>query len=201
MNRALPEATAIYFASPADFRAWLAEHHGSVRELWVGFHKRATGRPTLTWPESVDEALCFGWIDGLRQRVDERRYRIRFTPRRAGSIWSAVNLRRAEELIAEGRMRPPGQAAWEKRREDRTRRYSFEQETAGLTPEHERDLRRDRAAWKFWTSQPPGYRKTASWWVESAKREETRRRRLAKLVEHSAAGRRIPPLARPDRSG
>jgi len=195
------ERPAVYFSSAAELRAWLDEHHAEADELWVGFHKKGTGVPSLTWPESVDEALCFGWIDGLRQRVDARRYRIRFTPRRAGSVWSAVNLRRAEELIAEGRMRPPGLAAWERRREDRARRDSFEQEAAGLTPEHERDLRRDRAAWQFWTSQPPGYRKTASWWVESAKREETRRRRLAKLVEHSAAGRRIPPLARPDRSG
>ena len=195
------ERPAVYFSSAAELRAWLEAHHADTDELWVGYHKKGTGVPGLTWPESVDEALCFGWIDGLRQRVDERRYRIRFTPRRDGSIWSAVNLRRAEELIAEGRMRPPGRAAWERRREDRTRRYSFEQETAGLTPEHERDLRRDRAAWKFWTSQPPGYRRTASWWVESAKREETRRRRLDQLVAHSAAGRRVPPLSRPDRPG
>jgi len=187
---------ALYFATPEDFRAWLEEHHASVGELWVGYHKKGTGTPSITWPESVDEALCFGWIDGLRQSVDTERYRIRFTPRREGSVWSAVNLMRAQALIDAGRMRPAGMAAWKARHPDRTNRYSFEQEAPGLSKEHESRLRRNRAAWKFWSAQPPGYRKTAAWWVESAKREETRERRLGQLIDCSARERRIPQLER-----
>jgi uncharacterized protein YdeI (YjbR/CyaY-like superfamily) len=198
---ARPEAAeeAIYFDSPAAFRRWLERNHATAKELWVGFHKKATGVPSLTWPESVDEALCFGWIDGVRHSVDASRYRQRFTPRRAGSVWSAINLRRVEALVAAGRMTPAGLAAYEARRTDRTNRYSFEQEGAGLAPAHERLLKKSRKAWAFWIAQPPGYRKTASWWVESAKQEETRRRRLDRLIADCEDGQRIAPLRRETR--
>lgn len=193
------DAEALFFDSPAAFRRWLEHHHATAKVLWVGYHRKETGRPSLTWPESVDEALCFGWIDGVRHSVDAVRYKARFTPRRPGSVWSAVNLRRAEALIAEGRMTAAGLAAYEARRSDRTKRYSFEQEGAGLAPAHERILKRNRRAWTFWSSQPPGYRKTASWWVESAKREETRLRRLDQLLADSEAGLRIALLRREPR--
>ncbi len=186
---------AVYFGSPEEFRAWLEVHHASAAELWVGFHKRATGRPSMTWPQSVDEALCFGWIDGLRKSVDAARYKIRFTPRRPTSNWSAINVARAAELVAERRMRAPGLLAYENRREDRTARYAYEQEGARLSETHERDFRRDPKAWAFYQAQPPWYRRTTGWWVASAKREETRERRLRELMARSREGRWIGPAA------
>ena len=185
-----------FFASPAEFRAWLGEHHDRASELWVGFFKRATGRPTLTWQESVDEALCFGWIDGLRKRADEVSYTIRFTPRKSDSTWSAVNVARVEALIEQGRMQPAGLAAFEKRRGNRSGIYSYEQRRDVLEEPYGSILREDRAAWEFFQAQPPWYRKAAGWWVVSAKREETRLKRLAQLIEDSAHGRTIPPLSR-----
>ena len=192
-------AEPLFFETPADFRRWLVENHTREDELWVGFHKVGTGLPSLTWPESVDEALCFGWIDGIRKKVDEESYTIRFTPRREGSTWSAKNVRRIEELIAEGRVAPSGLAAYEKRSEGKTGTYSYEQRNrARFSPELEERLRAETAAWEHFRSQPPGYRKTATFWVMSAKRQETRQRRMGLLIESSNAGRRIPPL---DRSG
>jgi len=185
-----------FFATPAAFRAWLERHHASRDELWVGFHKKGTGRPSITWPESVDEALCFGWIDGLRKSVDETSYMIRFTPRRATSIWSAVNIRRVEALAAEGRMRPAGEAAFAARREEKSRVYSFESKPAALAPEFERVLRANRRAAAFYDAQPPWYRRTTAFWVMSAKREETRARRLAALIACCAKGEPIPELRR-----
>jgi len=184
-----------FFASPTDMRRWFERHHATASELLVGFHKVGTGTPSITWPESVDEALCFGWIDGIRRRIDDTSYTIRFTPRKPGSNWSAVNVRRAEALIREGRMCPAGLAAFEKRAEARTGVYSFEQRhELNLPPEFEERLRADPAAWEYWQACPPGYRATATWWVVSAKRTETRERRLGQLVEHSGAGRKVPPL-------
>jgi uncharacterized protein YdeI (YjbR/CyaY-like superfamily) len=180
-----------FFRSPAEFRAWLAEHHATARELLVGFYKRASGEPSITWPESVDEALCFGWIDGVRRRVDDRCYTIRFTPRRAGSVWSAVNIRRVKALTEEGRMRPAGLTAFEARRENRSGIYSYEQRRAEFDEPCAGVLRKNKAAWKFFQAQPPSYRKMVVWWVVSAKKEETRLKRLGKLVEESAAGRRV----------
>ena len=186
-----------FFATAAEFRRWLKRHHRSERELWVGFHKKSSGRPSLSWPESVDEALCFGWIDGVRRTVNGESYAIRFTPRRSGSTWSAVNTRRAEELIREGRMQPAGLRAFEARDPEKSGVYSFEQRTAArLSPEAEAQFRANPAAWSFFESQPPGYRRTAVWWVVSAKRESTRARRLETLIEDSAASRRIAPLRR-----
>jgi len=188
---------ARFFASPEEWRAWLEEHHDSEAEVLVGYWKRGTGRPSLTWAESVDEALCFGWIDGVRRRVDDERYCIRFTPRRARSRWSRVNVERVAALTREGRMRPAGTAAFEARTEEGTYSYEQQQREAALDAERERRLRGDESAWGFFSAQPPGYRRAAVHWVMSAKREETRDRRLAQLVESSANGRPVPPLTRP----
>jgi uncharacterized protein YdeI (YjbR/CyaY-like superfamily) len=185
-----------FFATPAELEAWLEANHGSAPELLVGFHKRATRRPSITWPEAVDQALCFGWIDGVRRRLDDDSYTIRFTPRRPGSHWSAVNTARAQELIAEGRMRPAGVEAFERRRADRTAQASYERtDTPRLDPEQEERLKADPRAWAFFSAQALWYRRTAIHWVTSAKRPETRERRLARLIEDSASERRIPPLS------
>ena len=187
---------AIYFASPAEWRHWLEEHHADAAEVLVGFHKRGSGKPSLTWAESVDDALCFGWIDGVRKRVDDTRYTIRFTPRKPTSTWSAVNVAKMKELEAAGRMTAAGRAAFLRRREDRTATYSYEQRhLVAFEPAAERRFRANRRAWSYWQAQPPSYRATATFWVTSAKREETRERRLSKLIENSAAGHRVLPLA------
>jgi uncharacterized protein YdeI (YjbR/CyaY-like superfamily) len=187
-----------FFATPADFRAWLERHHESDSELIVGFHKRDSGRPSITWPEAVDQALCFGWIDGVRRRIDDTSYSIRFTPRKARSTWSAVNIERMNELVDEGLVAPAGRAAFERRTDDRTAVYSYEQRrSAKLEPDQERRLRADARAWAFFEAQPPSYRRAAIHWVTSAKKPETRDRRLQQLIECSAAGRTIPPLTRP----
>jgi len=187
-----------YFPTPAHWRRWLARHHATAEELWVGFHKRATGRPSITWPESVDEALCFGWIDGLRRSFDAASYMIRFTPRREGSTWSAVNVRRVAVLKREGRMQPAGLKAFAKRRADKTAVASYERRRAATLPAAmARRFRAARGAWAFFRDQAPWYQRTAMHWVVSAKKPETRERRLATLIADSAAGRRIAPLIRP----
>lgn len=180
----------IFFTSADEFRAWLAEHHATETELLVGFWRVGSGQPTLTWSDAVDQALCYGWIDGVRRRVDERRYTIRFTPRRRGSTWSNVNVAKVERLLAAGLMAPAGIAAWEARDPAKTGTYSFENEVP-LAPEYEAALRERPEAWAFWERQPPSYRRMATYWVMSAKREGTRQRRLARVVEDSANGRRI----------
>ena len=188
----------IFFETPADFRAWLEEHHADRSELLVGFHKKGTGRPTLTWPESVDQALCFGWIDGVRRSLDEHSYTIRVTPRMARSTRSAINIRRAGELIEEGLMNPAGLAAFERRNGDRSRIYAYEQrKQAKLDAAAEKEFRANRRAWAFFSEQAPWYRRNATYWVISAKKEETRRKRLKTLIEDSAAGRTIRHLTRP----
>jgi uncharacterized protein YdeI (YjbR/CyaY-like superfamily) len=187
---------AAFFPTPADFRAWLSDHHDSADELWVGLYKKFTGRPSITWPESVEEALCFGWIDGVRRTVDEDAYMIRFTPRRAGSNWSAVNAATAERLIAEGRMTPAGRRAFDARDPAETRRDASTRTAAALSPAQEAEFHRHTEAWAFWDSQPPGYRRQATRWVVGAKREETRARRLATLIADSASGLRIKELRR-----
>jgi uncharacterized protein YdeI (YjbR/CyaY-like superfamily) len=184
-----------YFATPEEFRAWLEKHHSTAAEVVVGFHKKSTGRPSMTWTESVREALCFGWIDGIRRSLGAESYTIRFTPRKPGSNWSSRNVRHVEELIREGRMTPAGLAAYEARRPERTGVYAFEQRhSARLAREQEKRLRADAKAWEYFQAQPPSYRQTAIYWVVSAKREETRERRLAKLIEASAAERRLAQL-------
>ncbi len=185
-----------FFRSPAEFRRWLAAHHASAAELWVGFRKKATGAPSITWPESVDEALCVGWIDGLRKRIDDAGYTIRFSPRKPGSIWSAVNVRRARALIEQGRMRAAGLKAYEARRANRVGVYSFEQRSVALPPPYEAKLQRNAAAWRFFHAQTASYRRAAMWWVVSAKQEATRLRRLEQLIDHSAHGRCAPQFLR-----
>jgi len=185
-----------FFKSPSNFRKWLAAHHANATELLVGFYKKDSGKPSITWPESVDEALCFGWIDGIRRRVDDDSYSIRFTPRKTSSTWSAVNIRRAQELVRKGRMTPAGEKAFAARKEKRSGIYSYEQRTAELIEPFAGKLRRNKAALKFFASQPPSYRKAANWWVVSAKKEETRLERLEQLIKHSAAGQTIPQFAR-----
>jgi uncharacterized protein YdeI (YjbR/CyaY-like superfamily) len=186
-----------FFATPADFRTWFEANHADRTELLVGFHKKGSGRPSITWPESVDEALCFGWIDGIRRRIDDDSYSIRFTPRKPRSIWSLVNTKRAQELIDEGRMVPAGVTAFERRDPNRTGVYSSERrEAAKLEDEQERRFRAAARAWEWFQSQPPSYRRAALHWVVSAKRAETRERRLATLIEDSGNARTIKPLTR-----
>ena len=180
-----------FFRSPAELREWFGQHHATVRELQVGYYKKNSGEPTLTWPESVDEALCVGWIDGIRRGLDERSYTIRFTPRKTGSIWSAVNIRRVEALSREGRMLPAGLKAFEARRENRSGIYSYEQRHSELAEPYGSILRQNGAAWEFFRAQPPSYRKKLGWWIVSAKQDATRLKRLEKLIAASASGRRL----------
>lgn len=187
-----PPLAPTYFATPTDFRRWLTRHHKAATELLVGFHKKATGTPSMTWPESVDEALCVGWIDGVRRRVDDARYSIRFSPRRAKSIWSAINIARVKVLAAEGRMRPAGLAAFERRDEKRSRIYAYEQiKKATFDAAQLRAFKANRAAWKFFREQAPSYRQRCIYYVTSAKQEATRARRLKRLIAESAAGREL----------
>jgi uncharacterized protein YdeI (YjbR/CyaY-like superfamily) len=179
-----------FFETPRDFRAWLDKNHDKAPELWVGFHKVGTGKASITWPESVDQALCFGWIDGIRKSIDGGSYMIRFTPRRPKSRWSAVNVKRAGELAAQGLMMPAGLAAFEARDPTKTP-YSYEARTGQFDPAIEKRFQAHRQAWKFFTAQPPYYRKTLAYWVMSAKQEETRLRRLERLIQASADGKRV----------
>jgi uncharacterized protein YdeI (YjbR/CyaY-like superfamily) len=190
-GKADPAAGVVFFPTPADMRKWFAAHHATAGELWVGFHKKASGEPSVTWPESVDEALCVGWIDGIRKSIDAGRYKIRFTPRRRGSVWSAVNIARVAVLEKEKRMRPAGRAAFAERRENRSGIYSYEQRPVELPEPYEAVLEKNKTAHAFFRAQPPSYRKMASWFVLSAKKEETRTARLARLVEMCAAGKRL----------
>ncbi|HEX3420281.1 MAG TPA: YdeI/OmpD-associated family protein [Candidatus Udaeobacter sp.] len=180
-----------FFQTPADFRTWLEKNHATATELWVGFYKKDSGKPSITWPESVGQALCFGWIDGIRKRVDEISYQIRFTPRRHGSIWSATNIKRAKELASQKQMRPAGLEAFAARIENKSGIYSYEQRSAELQQPYAKLLKKNEAAWKFFEEQPRSYRKMIGWWIVSAKKEETRMARLAKLISESAKGKRL----------
>lgn len=180
-----------YFESAAAFRAWLDAHHDTASEIFVGVYRKSANRGTITYQQALDEALCHGWIDGIRRNVDEQRYTIRFTPRRPGSRWSAVNVRRVGELIAAGRMKLPGTRAFAARGADEAG-YSYEHRARGLDPAYEKALRANARAWTHFQSRPPWYRRTAGWWVMSAKKEETRQRRLATLVAHCERGLTLP---------
>ncbi len=188
-----------FFESPSDFRRWLEENHDKEKELWVGFHKKGSGKPSITWPESVDQALCFGWIDGVRKSLGETSYMIRFTPRKRRSIWSAVNIKRVGELTGLGLMQPAGLAAFEQREEKKSQVYAYEQADSKLDDAYEQRFRENPQAWDFFQSQAPWYRRTTSWWVMSAKREETRLRRLAALMEASAKRERLGAFTSPSR--
>ncbi len=183
-----------FMASAADFHDWLAENHATASELWVGFYNKASGKPSITYQEAVDEALCFGWIDGLRKSIDETSYKIRFTPRKRTSIWSAVNIKRVGELTEAARMQPAGLKAFEARDPAKTNRYSNEQQSLGFDPGLETQFKANDTAWAFFQAQPASYRRTATWWVMSAKKEETRQKRLDALIEGSAQGQRLPQL-------
>jgi uncharacterized protein YdeI (YjbR/CyaY-like superfamily) len=185
---------ATFFQTQADLRAWLEANHDMASELWLGIRKKASGLPSVTYKDAVDEALCFGWIDGLAKSIDETSYRQRFTPRRKGSIWSAANIARVGELTRLGRMHPAGLAAFERRDPAKTNRYSFEQENVQLAAPYDALFRANEQAWAFFQGQPPSYRKPAIWWVMSAKRPETQQKRLATLITDSTEGRRIAPL-------
>jgi uncharacterized protein YdeI (YjbR/CyaY-like superfamily) len=192
--------TIKFFKSSSDFRKWLEANHASAPELWVGFYKKTSGRSSITWPESVDQALCFGWIDGIRKSIDHISYKIRFTPRKSTSVWSTVNVKRALALTNQGLMHPKGLEAFEKRKDNRSGIYSYEQRTDAMPEPYAQKLRANKAAWDFFQTQVPSYRKVVSWWVVSAKKEETRQKRLDKLIEDSAQGRTIDQYTRLQKS-
>jgi uncharacterized protein YdeI (YjbR/CyaY-like superfamily) len=192
---------ALFFAKPADFRAWLDKNHASEQELSVGFYKRDSGKPSITWPESVDAALSYGWIDGVRNSIDAVSYRIRFTPRKPTSTWSALNVKRVAELTKLGLMRAAGAKAFAARKGDKTGIYAYEQrKNAKLSAAYEKQFRANQKAWEFFQSQPTWYRRTAAYRVVSAKREATRQKRLADLIKDSEAGVPIKELRRPGKT-
>jgi uncharacterized protein YdeI (YjbR/CyaY-like superfamily) len=184
----------VFFASTAELRDWFDANHETADELWLGYHKKATGRPTVTWSDAVDEALCVGWIDSVRYSLDEERSAQRFTPRRKGSVWSAINVRKVAELTAGGRMRPAGLAAFEARDPERTAIYSYEREDAALTQEEIGRLKANDAAWADWERRSRSYKRTVMYWIASAKKPETRARRLDALIEAGANGEPVGPM-------
>lgn len=182
----------VFFETEGDFRRWLEKHHESATEIVVGFYKKSTGRPSMTWSASVDQALCFGWIDGVVKSIDDAAYQRRFTPRRPGSIWSAVNINKMEELLAAGLVYPMGKAAYEKRQAHKSRIYAYEKETITSFPAGwEAEFKEHEAAWEFFNAYPPGLKRTVTHWVTSAKQEKTRRERFEKLIEASKQNKRI----------
>jgi uncharacterized protein YdeI (YjbR/CyaY-like superfamily) len=184
----------LFLASTEELRDWFDANHATALELWLGYHKKATGRPTITWSDAVDEALCVGWIDSVRYSLDDERSAQRFTPRRKGSVWSAINLRKVAELTEQGRMRQAGLAAFEARNPERTAIYSYERDAAALTDDETARIRTNAAAWEDWERRSPSYRRTITYWIASAKRSETRARRLDALIEASAAGEPVGPM-------
>jgi uncharacterized protein YdeI (YjbR/CyaY-like superfamily) len=195
----LSHTSPAFFPTPAAFRRWLEQHHDNERELWVGLYKKSTGKPSITWPELVDQLLCFGWIDGVRKSLDEESYVIRVTPRKSVSNWSAVNVKRAKELKNLGLLHASGAKVFELRDVKKTNRYSFEREQVKLDPAMEKRFRANKKAWKFFEAQPPGYRKTILWWVMSGKQEVTREKRIGILIETSEREARVD-LMRPGKS-
>jgi uncharacterized protein YdeI (YjbR/CyaY-like superfamily) len=188
----VPTPTRIrFFKTASDLRKWFEANHQRADELWVGFYRKGSGRASITWPEAVDEALCFGWIDGIRKRVDEESYTNRLTPRRKRSTWSAINIARVGVLTKEGRMRPAGLAAFAARTTNKSGIYAYEQRRDQLEEPYATLLKKNKRAWTFFQEQPPYYRKLAGWWIVSAKREETRMARLRQLIEISARGERL----------
>ncbi len=185
-----------FFQSPSEFRKWLEEHHDSTQELLVGFYKKSSGKPSITWPEAVDEALCFGWIDGVRKSIDESSYTIRFTPRKSSSTWSAVNIKRIGELTELGLMQPAGLKAFHERKQEKSRLYAYEEDVRKLDGIYEEQFRANQKAWNFFQAQAPSYQKVANWWVMSAKKEETRLNRLTTLIADSEKGLKLAMFTR-----
>jgi uncharacterized protein YdeI (YjbR/CyaY-like superfamily) len=194
LSSAMEKRTGTFFATPDNFRAWLKANHVMELELWVGFYKRESKRPSITWPESVDEALCFGWIDGLRQNIDAISYRIRFTPRKPTSTWSAINIKRIAELAKEGRLQAAGKKAFAARKDEKSKTYTYENKDVILPAEYEARLRKNKKALKYFDAQAPSYRKGARRWIMSAKQQATRESRLQTLIDSSAAQDFIPPF-------
>ena len=189
-----------FFPSPSAFRKWLEANHAKAQELWVGYYKRDSGKPSITWPESVDQALCFGWIDGIRKSLDDVSYTIRFSPRRSGSTWSVVNIKRVQELEKTGLMQPAGLKAFEARREYRSGIYSYEQRPDQLPDPYAKILQKNKAAWNFLQSQPPSFRRATAWFVLSAKKEETRLKRLERIIASYSQGKPLDDgFRRPDK--
>jgi uncharacterized protein YdeI (YjbR/CyaY-like superfamily) len=192
----------LFLPTPDDFRAWFEANHDQATEQWVGYYKKASGKPSITWEQSVDQALCFGWIDGIRKSIDGESYKIRFTPRKARSTWSSVNIKRVGELTDLGLMKPAGLKAFEQRTEDNSNIYAYEQRhKIKLDEAYEQQLKANEKAWTFFQSQAPWYQRGAVHWVMSAKRDETKLKRLAALIEDSANGRTIAPLSRNPKTG
>jgi len=185
-----------FFSDQGKFRKWLEKNHDKKKELIVGFYKKSSGKPSITWPESVDQALCFGWIDGIRRSIDEISYSIRFTPRNPKSTWSVVNIKKVGKLKKQGFMMPPGLAAFNLRKEQNSGVYSFEQKNINFNTEFEKIFKRNKKAWVNFQKEAPYYRKTVIHWVMSAKREETRLKRLNTLIEDSASGVKIKQMRR-----
>lgn len=189
------ETKPTFFAKPEDFRKWLLKNHQTATELIVGFYKVDSGKPSMSWSESVDQAICFGWIDGVRKTIDEESYLIRFTPRKPTSIWSAVNIRKVEELTKQGLMQPAGILAFEKRKEHKSKIYAYEKEAVKLSADFEKKFKANKKAWAFFQSLPPSYHRSAIDWVMSAKQEATSIKRLNELINDSEAGRKIKRLS------
>ena len=187
----------LYFKAPEDLRKWFEKNYNKINEQWIGYYKKDSGKLSITWPESVDQALCFGWIDGVRKSVDEERYTIRFTPRKPTSIWSANNIKRVGELKKLDLMKKPGLELFENRDKKKSNLYSFEQrKNPAFSSAQLKVFKANKSAWKYFLSKPPSYQRTATWWVISAKQEETRLRRLVQLIKDSETGRTIPVLTR-----
>jgi len=188
----------VFFETPAALRRWFMSNHKTATELFVGYHKKGSGRPSIDWPQSVDQALCFGWIDGVRKSLGPDRYMIRFTPRRTGSHWSSVNIARVAALTKLGQMKPAGKRAFAARTEAKSERYSYEQrKQLKLEPAQARLFKANAKAWGHFQAQPPWYQRITTFWVVSAKQEATRQRRLQQLIDRSAAGEWLPGLRRP----
>ncbi|PJJ62941.1 YdeI/OmpD-associated family protein [Chryseobacterium geocarposphaerae] len=183
--------SATFFPTPQDFRNWLEKNHQNEKELLVGFYKLGTKKPSMTWSESVDQALCFGWIDGVRKSIDEESYSIRFTPRKPTSIWSAINIKKIEDLTKAGLMTPQGLKAFELRKPERSAIYSHEKELATLYPDYEKQFKANKKAWEFFNNQAPSYKKVMLHWITSAKQEKTRLSRLEKTIRESEQGKRV----------
>ncbi|WP_425390503.1 YdeI/OmpD-associated family protein [Ekhidna sp.] len=186
---------ATFFSTPKDFRKWLKDNHETETELWVGYYKKATNKPSITWPESVDQALCFGWIDGIRKRIDQEAYQIRFTPRKPNSHWSHVNIKRIEELKKANLVTKAGLAAYAKRDPENSGKASFEQDKVELSPDFKKRFKANKEAWTFFSKNlAPSYQKQSIHWVMSAKREDTREKRMNTLIECSSKNQKVPPL-------
>jgi len=186
-----------YFKTQNDFRKWFEKNHKKAGELWVGYYKKSTGKPSIDWPHSVDEALCFGWIDGIRKSIDESSYKIRFTPRKPGSHWSAVNIKKIEELKKQGFVKPEGLKAFNMRKEEKSAMASYENKDRSFDEQYESMIKKNKKAWEYFKSQPLWYQRTAGWWIMSAKKEETRLKRLAILIDDSQNKKTIAPLKKP----